>query len=769
MAEKKRPILLLSLITVLTLIVAVLISSYAFFASQTTGKGEANIKAETGTTDVLTFEMGELISIDATLDNFGSGKGNIAQTTNPKATLRANDANFLAKAKYNVYLVLDENDLIFTTESKTPEILVQIFEPNGTEIKKIEGLNYYENVDGQEGVNGFDITHREDAFAIAEGYDIAVEAGDDGIKTQTWKVTVTLVNFQNSGQNANVGHSLSGRILMTNQKEDTYHLAHVNTISTEHTTDSIAATLDVTSGTKEITEYWFGIENKGEVMAAADDVDDFNDYHQSTTGATYTFNNLTDNTNYIIRSYVVDKEGLKSNVYKTEIVATDKYIIPQINMATATATSYDTIEVKVTNATDGTNVITKYRYQIEANGKVIADKTVTKQETTHIFTGLTELTQYKIIINAIDSKNRESTNYELNPTTLKKTIGKVCKNQIFASCAITNYQLDNTIIYHNTTALANTNIANKTLSANDSSYRYSGASNIVDNFVCLDGTSTSGKCQNGDNDLYRIIGIFKNGYSESEDSGNYEIKLIKYDYVTSNQLGNSAAYLGNYSQTKDNYKGSNGDNVTSYYWNTTNSSNSNSMWKESNFNKTNLNTYYLNTYLAKVNKLATNIVPHYWEVGGVPENSNFTPQMEYNNEIGSAKSTKKMYCYNTGSNTTKRTCNTTDDIVYQAKIGLMYLSDYGYAAYATAWNTALYNYTETIRNNNWMFMGLYEWTISRYSDYNKYAWDINNVGKPAPYDVDHAITARPSFYLISTVKLSSGEGTYDNPYRLTLS
>ncbi len=369
-------------------------------------------------------------------------------------------------------------------------------------------------------------------------------------------------------------------------------------------------------------------------------------------------------------------------------------------------------------------------------------------------------------VNYIGGDGKKETPYIVSKPTNENEYSKTCNDES-AACMIAKKSLtDKNIIYHDGKADYD-GMINAELEANDLSYRYSGASDIVDNFVCLDGTSTSGKCQS-DNDLYRIIGIFKNGYSGSEDYGNYEIKLIKYDYVTSDQLGKSAAYLGNYSQTKENYKGSNGDNVTSYYWNYTNTTNSNSMWAESDLNKTNLNTYYLNTYLAKVNKLANNIVSHNWEVSGVPDNSNFTVQTFYNNEIGSAKSTKKMICMKAGSNTTTRTC-TSADYTLDAKIGLMYISDYGYASYSTAWNTALASYTDTIRDNNWMLMGLYEWTISRYSDNYKYAWDINNVGKPAPYDVTHAITARPCFYLISTVKLASGEGTHDNPYRLTLS
>ena len=58
--------------------------------------------------------------------------------------------------------------------------------------------------------------------------------------------------------------------------------------------------------------------------------------------------------------------------------------------------------------------------------------------------------------------------------------------------------------------------------ANDNSYRYAGAHDVVDNFVCF-GTDTK-PCP--DDNLYRIIGVFGD-----------KVKLIKYDYTTKELLG----------------------------------------------------------------------------------------------------------------------------------------------------------------------------------------------------------------------------------------
>ena len=50
------------------------------------------------------------------------------------------------------------------------------------------------------------------------------------------------------------------------------------------------------------------------------------------------------------------------------------------------------------------------------------------------------------------------------------------------------------------------------------------------------------------------------------------------------------------------------------------------------------------------------------------------------------------------------------------KIGLMYASDYGFAAEPSAWSTTLNKYSQSsVTSVNWMYMGLGEWTIARNS------------------------------------------------------
>ena len=125
--------------------------------------------------------------------------------------------------------------------------------------------------------------------------------------------------------------------------------------------------------------------------------------------------------------------------------------------------------------------------------------------------------------------------------------------------------------------------------AQDNSYRYSGAN--PDNYVCFG--SDEDTCPA--NNLYRIIGIFDNNID-----GNYQIKLVKYNYATLNDLGtNGRDYNDLYSNGGENYQGTISLNdIASYRWNYDTSVNSygSNNWTTSELNTINLNTNFLNSF-----------------------------------------------------------------------------------------------------------------------------------------------------------------------------
>ena len=102
----------------------------------------------------------------------------------------------------------------------------------------------------------------------------------------------------------------------------------------------------------------------------------------------------------------------------------------------------------------------------------------------------------------------------------------------------------------------------------------------------------------------------------------------------------------------------------------------------------------------------------------------------------------------------------------------MYISDYMYGAAPTYWtykgsDTASTDYRAAI-NDNWMYSGIYEWTISRNSENTNIAFSVNCTGYVHGSNVNlNYFGVRPTFYLKSTVEFASGNGTIDNPYRIS--
>ena len=278
--------------------------------------------------------------------------------------------------------------------------------------------------------------------------------------------------------------------------------------------------------------------------------------------------------------------------------------------------------------------------------------------------------------------------------------------------------------------------------AQDNSYRYSGAN--PNNYVCFGhGAEAEGTCAN--DNLYRIIGLF-----DDDKDGNYQIKLIKADYTTSDMLGtNGRDYAGAYSYSTSNYKGSmETSTIAGYTWNydTSVSSKGSNNWTTSEFNTINLNTNYWNYLGTTWQNLIT---PTTWYLGGMTSSNN-TAKAFYDGERNNA---------GYGSNPT----------TYSDEIGLMYPSDYGYAASPNAWANDLYDYNNsTITANNWLYMGLVEWTIIPSSSSSGSVFRVYDSGRLSSYSAYRGCAARPVFYLESNVSLQGGSGTSSDPYRLAV-
>ena len=280
--------------------------------------------------------------------------------------------------------------------------------------------------------------------------------------------------------------------------------------------------------------------------------------------------------------------------------------------------------------------------------------------------------------------------------------------------------------------------------AGDNSYRYSGSNDVVNNYVCFgSGAEADGTCAN--DNLYRIIGLF-----DGDNNGTYQVKLIKSDYTTSDMLGTDGRdYNGTYSLIKSFYKGSmDTSTIAGYRWNydTSVSGFGSNNWTTSEFNTINLNTNYWN-YLGSTwqNLIAETT----WRLGGMTSSFN-TAKAFYDGERNNV---------GYGSNPT----------TYTDEVGLMYPSDYGYAASPDAWITDLRSYNNsTITANNWLYMGLVEWTIIPVSSSSSSVFYAGNSGHVSDNFARVGYAARPVFYLESNVALQGGSGTSSDPYRLAV-
>ena len=285
-------------------------------------------------------------------------------------------------------------------------------------------------------------------------------------------------------------------------------------------------------------------------------------------------------------------------------------------------------------------------------------------------------------------------------------------------------------IYHHDASLTN--------GAEDNSYRFAGAD--PNNYVCFGSDDTTCPTEN----LYRIIGVFGD-----------KVKLIHADGATTTMLGTNEGYAKTYQAAYGGasfYKGKEDfAKIGTYKWNKTRDN----TWSTSTTNTINLNTNYL-TYLdGKNTKWKTMIADTTWYVGGMTSNNGFQ------------SNAKTAYDYEVGANKDATTTVNT-------KIGLMYVSEYYYATTSDYWTLpgvdANGNDYRAAINDNWLYTGLNEWTLSRRSDASNLALNVHVVGIVLDGDVDDSggSAVRPSFSLSSSVKYESGSGTASNPIRLKI-
>ena len=277
-------------------------------------------------------------------------------------------------------------------------------------------------------------------------------------------------------------------------------------------------------------------------------------------------------------------------------------------------------------------------------------------------------------------------------------------------------------------------------------YRYYGSS--PNNYICLD---MEGQSTCPDKHLYRIIGSI---YEEKENTN--RLKVIKatpltdgttnefsWDLTSSGSCNNIWATItsGNYSNSL-----TSGSQLmkllnSGAWWNGTSGSYYNNSTTATTVNFTN---YKLS------DKAKSYITTSRYYLGGYN-----TPPL-----------TNEMYGYERGT----LRYNMDRPLYWEGMVGLMYPSDYGYAAGNSCVNgTTLNNYNGECMNKDWLYISnTVQWLMSPHSGFPYIVFDVDSSG----YVYDHSSNGnawwvRPVFYLNSSVSIIEGTGEENNPYIVT--
>ena len=109
-------------------------------------------------------------------------------------------------------------------------------------------------------------------------------------------------------------------------------------------------------------------------------------------------------------------------------------------------------------------------------------------------------------------------------------------------------------------------------------------------------------------------------------------------------------------------------------------------------------------------------------------------------------------------------------ITTNQNIGLMYPSDYGYAARNACINVKKmreYENSKDCTEGNWLYQSDYEWLLTPINNNEEQAFYIESSGSLENhynYQVTRIFEVRPVVYLKPTIEIYNGDGTISNPY-----
>ena len=259
------------------------------------------------------------------------------------------------------------------------------------------------------------------------------------------------------------------------------------------------------------------------------------------------------------------------------------------------------------------------------------------------------------------------------------------------------------------------------------------------------------------NELWRIIGIF-----------NGNVKLVRDDILTTYSFDNKTTAQGIETDygTNDWTKSYLRVFLNDYYFSgktITCHSESATSWTDG---LTATNATITCPTINKINGSAKSMIQNTtWTLGGTTYKTNNNPYETY--------TVNELYQKERGTQVYSGHATTSSDY-----IGLIYPSDYGYASTdascrqnlrsGVTYTNNAYGGTPTCKNNNWLFKGVWYWTISPYSSNANNVFILHSYGYLSNYHALYCGSVRPSLYLKQDVKVVGGTGTSSDPYTLEI-
>ena len=324
-------------------------------------------------------------------------------------------------------------------------------------------------------------------------------------------------------------------------------------------------------------------------------------------------------------------------------------------------------------------------------------------------------------------------------TGIGKFEGYVCTNGTKENANCTKGEVSSTnnmVSYienlYNTKATENGLVKDDT---DDQNIRYAGSNEVVKNYVSFDG------------DVWRIIGIVDG-----------KVKLVKNDSIGTYSWDSSA------SDMNDGY----GYNI----WETKDGKTKGDGTTKADLNILLNDGFYGGAYpsqcyggrnntikecpTATINSTLKSMVDEnaVWYLGG--HNSlDIQPKNMYEYERGT-----KVYSGHTDIAKTEWT----------GPVGLIYPSDYGYAADRTQCTEKLYYYDNaTCTENNWLYKNSNYRIMSPYSSNSSSVFNVSGSGHVHSNYAYNAYGVWPAIYLKSNILIENGDGSSSNPYILKAS